>query len=648
MKPWLAAVFMLAALHSAPGQKSPIRFGDIPMEDMKMKIYGKDSSAVAVILTDYGQAYVTATSINATLNFERHVRIKILKKEGLSWADAAIPLFHVGANEEKVVGLKASTYNLAGDKIVETKMNKDGTFKEKFNRYINLLKFTLPDVREGSVLEYSYTVQSSFITNFPNWQFQYKIPVRWSEYWAMIPEFFVMEKYMQGYLAPSVYEVKDITRTGYYDKAFHWAMKEVPAFKVEPFMTSENDYFSKMNFALAVVNFPGRPSEEVMGTWERFNERLLKSSYFGEVITGSGFLKKKVDELVAGETDQNKKVEKIYAYIRENFQWTEQNDFETDNLKDVVEKKQGSTGDLNLLLASMLEKAGFMVDMVLISTRDHGFVRPQYPMPKQFNYVVCAVRIDGKPILLDATERFLPMGVLPERCLNGQGLIISKNFHGWLPLETKTKARTVINADLSLDPSGDLKGKVSFTRDGYDAGTMRRDYFLKGEETYVKNATSSRVTWQIEKSAFENVHEITRPVIENHEVVINEHVTVAGDQMYINPFVTDRLEKNPFTLKERMYPVDYGSLKEKIYIAKITLPDGYEIDESPQNKMMALPGGTARYTYSLTVVGKTINIVSNFQISRNIYSQEEYPLLREFYDQVVAKQAEQIVIKKKP
>lgn len=96
-----------------------------------------------------------------------------------------------------------------------------------------------------------------------------------------------------------------------------------------------------------------------------------------------------------------------------------------------------------------------------------------------------------------------------------------------------------------------------------------------------------------------------------------------------------------------MYPVDYGSLKERIYMCKIAIPEGYVIDEMPPNKVISLPGGAAKYTYSVTQVGNKISILSNFQINRNIFIQTDYPNLREFYNQVVAKQAEQIVLKKK-
>jgi hypothetical protein len=117
-----------------------------------MTVYDRDSSAAAVILADYGEAYITLTSLSATLNFDRHVRIKILKKEGLKWADAEVPLYYSGSSEEKVLKLKATTYNLDNGKLVESDMSKDAVFKEKFNRNHRIQKFTLPNVKEGSVI----------------------------------------------------------------------------------------------------------------------------------------------------------------------------------------------------------------------------------------------------------------------------------------------------------------------------------------------------------------------------------------------------------------------------------------------------------------------------------------------------------------
>jgi hypothetical protein len=646
MKALIGGLLMALLAFTASAQKSPVKFGNIPMEDMKMTVYDKDSSAAAVILVDYGEAYIQINTVAATMNFERHVRIKILKKEGLDFADVEVPLHISGTAEEKVLGLKAVTYTLENGQIVETKMSKDAVFKEKLSKYMTLHKFTLPNVKEGSVIEYSYTLVSDFVTYFPNWQFQYTIPVRHSEFWASIPEYFFYEKYMQGYVQVNKYEVIPKNGANFQVNAHHWIVQNIPAFKEEPFMTSKQDYLSKVNFALSRISYPGQPVDDVMGSWQKLNNLLVESDAFGGIIKSSVFLKKQATEITVGMTDPVQKATAIYNFVKDNLEWDGDKDYLSAPPRKVFDGKKGSAGDINIILASMLEKVDIDVDMVILSTRDHGFVRKEYPMSKQFNYAVCLARIGDKEILMDATEKLLPMGVLPERCLNGEGLVISKTKHGWIKLGSKMKARTVVSGDFVLDAQGELKGNLTFTRDGYDAHNMRKEYQSKGESEYLKEFLSTK-SWQVDKSNFENIKTIDQSAKQTHSLVISQHVSVAGDVMYISPFVSSQIDENPFKLENREYPVDYGTNQDKTYLCKFTLPEGFVVEEMPQPKVFALPGGAAKYSYSCSIIGNTLSIVSSFQINKSLFLQNEYPDLREFYNQVVAKQAEQIVLKKK-
>jgi hypothetical protein len=52
----------------------------------------------------------------------------------------------------------------------------------------------------------------------------------------------------------------------------------------------------------------------------------------------------------------------------------------------------------------MLNKAGIKADPVLISTRENGV--PVYPNRTVFNAVIAAAEIEGKQVLLDATNKF--------------------------------------------------------------------------------------------------------------------------------------------------------------------------------------------------------------------------------------------------
>ena len=255
-----------------------------------------------------------------------------------------------------------------------------------------------------------------------------------------------------------------------------------------------------------------------------------------------------------------------------------------------------------------LKKLGFKVSPVLLSTRDHGFVRESIPISSQFNYVVCVVKLNDKFILLDATDKFLPTGTLPERCLNGNGFVVSpEGAHGWVPLKSPSKSRRYYNVDLALDQSGELHGKVNIDQSGYYAQSVRKKFLSKGEEEYVKEITN-HYSWAVEKKEFKNVKEVGEGFKEAYEVVIKDHVMATDGVIYINPFIAQQEKENPFRLEKREYPVDYGSPLEKMYLCKFTIPDGYIVDELPKSLVLKLPDNSARYVYNLVQTGNSIFI----------------------------------------
>ncbi len=652
-------------------QKPPIKFGDIPMDQLEMTRYEKDSSAAAVVLADYGQSTMEySESDGFALQFERLTRIKILTKDGLDYANFTIPLYHSGSSNEKLSGLKAVTYNLENGKIIESKLKNEAVFKEKQDANVDIMKITLPNVKSGSIVEITYKIRSDFLFNFQDWEFQSAIPIVWSEYRARIPEYFNYEKYMQGYIQLTVSENTTepnsitvnskergegrVTQTtfsqdkiDFQEARFRWAAKDVPAFKPEPFITTPRDFISKMNFELSFTKFPNQPMKNYMGSWEDINKTYAESDDFGGEVTGNGFLKKIVEEITAGHTSPEDKIGAICNYVKQTVVWDGNNrKYTGTSLKNVLDEKKGNSAAINLLLAAMLEKADLKVSPVLLSTRDHGFVREATPASSQFNYVICLVRLGDKYVLLDATDKFLPTGTLPEKCLNGNGLVVSKDGFEWIKLQSPGKSRRVVNVDLVMEGTGELNGKLKLERTGYYAQGARQNYFSKGEADYVKDFLGSR-SWELKKSEFQNANEIKQAFKETHEISIADHSSIAGEMIYLNPFIMDQEEGNPFKLETREYPVDYGSPFENLYFVKVILPDGYTIEEAPKSKAMTLPGSAAKYLYNVVQAGNTISISSSLAINQSLFTQEEYPHLREFYNQLVAKQAEQIVLKKK-
>lgn len=662
----LSAIFIVGYT-----QKPPIKFGDVTLDEVKMTQYDADPSASALVLTDFGSSVIDYNPSENwfKLNYERITRIKILTKDGYSQADFEVPIYHSGSSKEKLTGLKVVTHNLENGKVATSKIGNDAIFEEKYDQNTNIIKFTAPNVREGSVVEVTYKISSDFLQYLRDWDFQSTIPVLWSEYRTYIPEYFHYYKYTQGYVAMHVNEsrenAKSFTITGksgddtflqrasiqtstlsYKENYNRYAVKDAPAFRNEPFMTTYLDYISRINFELGYYQFPNQMRKDIMGTWDDLVKTLLESQYFGVAVKGSGFLKKTAEEAMQGAASPTEKIAAIYNYVKSTIEWDgAYRKYLTDeNLKDALDKKKGSSSHINLTLVSMLQKAGFNANPVILSTRNHGFVRENMALSSQFNYVIAQVIIDNKYLLLDATDRMLPMGILPERCLNGRGYVVSAENPGWIELAAP-KTKTGVAAKLTLSDDGDINGQLKITSDGYAARKVRNAYFSNGEEEYVKTFSHGK-PFSITRSEFKNTTVLDAMIEEHYEFELPKETPSPGT-IYFSPIIYLSEGENPFKPEKREYPVNFGNAFERMFTLSLTLPSSYEIDEIPQSKAFSLPDGGGRYVYNVVVNGSTITITSILSVNKGLFSQLEYPNLREFYNLVVAKQAEHIVLKKK-
>lgn len=653
---------------SATAQKPPIKFGDVPIEQVKMTQYEMDTSAAAVVLADYGESTIDYNpDAGFIIRFERIRRVKILKRDGYNWGNFTITLYRQNNTDEILQSLKAVTYNLENNKVIETKMKNDAIFKEEADKNLQYVKIALPNVKEGSVIEIAYKITSPFLFNFQDWDFQTTIPTLWSEYRTRIPEYFTYKKFMQGYLAVTLNETKSEYKTfnftyrqktglvkttavneqvQYSESFTRLAIKDVPAFKSEPYMTTYRDYIARINFELNSIKLPDEQLRLFNDSWAELNSEFLKNESFGRVVEGSNFLKEHVENAVNGKTDSKEKIAAIYNYVKGLVDWDGQyRKYSDENLKRVIDNKKGSSAEINLMLVSMLQKAGINANPVLISTRDHGFIRKESSVSSQFNYVIGAAEVDGKFILMDATDKSLPLSMLPSRCLNGDGFMISSQKSGWINI-SPVKSRTAASSELVLASDGNLKGKMQFIHDGYFAQNFRKAYYKQGKAEYMKDVGSS-YGWEIESANFENLDKLQDPVKEIYELQMNEHIQIAGENMYINPMFVNRMVKNPFQVEKRQYPVDFGAPEERLCITRITIPDGWVVEELPAPKALVLPANSAKYVYNISQNGNVISLTSQLLINKPLFSHDEYVPLRDFYTQVVAKQAEQIVLKKK-
>jgi len=144
----------------------------------------------------------------------------------------------------------------------------------------------------------------------------------------------------------------------------------------------------------------------------------------------------------------------------------------------------------------------------------------------------------------------------------------------------------------------------------------------------------------------ENLEDISKPLVEKFQVVSSLDVS-NPNLLYLNPFFVERWNDNPFKSNERLYPVDFGAPLESVFILNLQYPDSYVIDEMPKSVAMALPQNGGRYTLNITNLSTRISMTSIINLSKVVYSSEEYHSLKELFNRIIQTQQSQIVLKKK-
>jgi len=121
----LIIVFLFLTNLSAIAQKEPLKIGKIDKQLVESNSYEKDLSANAVILSDYGHGYFDFDQEGSLQYFfKRQVRVKILNKNGLDWADWKILLYKSDHNEDdKITSVKGFTYNIVNGEVERTKFD---------------------------------------------------------------------------------------------------------------------------------------------------------------------------------------------------------------------------------------------------------------------------------------------------------------------------------------------------------------------------------------------------------------------------------------------------------------------------------------------------------------------------------------------
>lgn len=645
---FIALIFLLSE-DQLFGQVSDNLIGYVSQEDLEMETYDKDPLAEAVVLIDKGLSSFEKHNNRLKIVFRRATRIKILDKAGFKYAEVRIPIYHERGQSERVTKIVAKSYHWTDGKRTESELDQNQVYKKKINELWDQLVFAIPDVKEGSVIEYSYELHTPFKFKLPDWEFQRGIPTVYSEYQVRMVPFYEYQYIFQGtesldhHLSYAEQGIpRKFANTTFYDMVHIYGMADVPAFRDESFITSKNDYIIKVDFQLSKYIDANGTAVEVVSTWERLIKNLLKDDNFGKFINASerhGVKLLQSEIKLAGLT-MEEKAEKLINYVRDNFTWSGFDDKLT-NVKfpEFLRSKTGNSAAINLFLVGLLRAASIEATPVLISTRNHGKVKYNYPFAHFFNYPIVLVQ-SLSPFLTDATDPFCPYDLIPKRCINEQGLLMRKDFASWLKLNLATTESTVFINGRIPEQGHNWGVKVSKKTKSYDALALRK---LHGND-------SSRLVDVLQKPGYHNLKILKTSNFSKPQkpYSIQYSIQTKLDEyeghLYVSPFLEEVPGENPLKQKQRNYPIDLVFSQKRVFNSTILLPENSSVVSVPEN--VQLNNELVQIIYQIQTLNQSINVSASYTFKHAEYAAEDYGQLKEFYDLIIEKFNQKIVLKR--
>lgn len=654
------------ALQVAAQEKSKIKFGNVTDKDFAAKVYSIDSNANAVVIADIGSSNIEGNNKAwFSLVYKHYKRIHILNKNGYDIANVSISLYSDGEDEEQLDKLRAVTYNLEDGKVVETKLDvKNNVFKDKISKNRVTKKFTFPNVKEGSIIEYEYTIVSDFLSNLQPWEFQGAYPRLWSEYNLSVPVFLGYVFLTQGYKTYDIrnkeqhseaFQIADSRGSGATERFsfnsfvddYRWVIKKVPALKAESYTSTIDNHITKIEFQLSEYRDPLR-YRNIMGSWPKLTEDLMNAEFFGQQVNkDNGWLKDIIGPVVNASGSKADKARKIFAYVRDNFTCTSHDRFFMDQtLKGLIKTHNGNVAEINLLLTAMMKYADIEANPVILSTRSNGYTLPMYPILSKFNYVICRVAVDNKTFYLDASEPHIGFGLLPLRCYNGHARVVNKEAEAVELSSDEVTEIKITTIFIINDEKGNLVGSVQQTPGYYESNELRDRVKEKGQEQLQKDIKKDfGAEIVISNFQVDSLDKYEKELGIHYDFDIKDE---KEDIIYMNPLFGEGYKENPFKSAERVYPVEMPYAMDETFNLQLEVPHGYVVDELPQSLIVKLnEQDDGMFEYRISQSGDNISLRSRIRFKRSFFMPEEYETLREFFNLIVKKQAEQIVFKKK-
>ncbi|SFI22528.1 DUF3857 domain-containing protein [Halpernia frigidisoli] len=574
-------------------------------------------------------------------------RVKIYDKEKANdYLDVEIPLYEssTGSDREKLSNLKAATYNFENGRVKETKVEKDSKFKSTEDKNYNITKFAFADVKNGSVIEYKYTVETPFYYAIPKVMIERDIPVKYIEYVFETPKQLGYTINYQGSLSPTYREVEEKTIYGGDHYSYRFAYDNVPAYKEESFVKNNDNFKTSIKAEInsSVIN---NITTNFSSTWLDIRKRLYDNEDFGLQLKKMNAVKDILPANIKSIPVDLDRANAILKFVQNKYKWSNELALYTDKgVKSLISSKIGNSAEINLLLVMLMKDAGLKCDPIVLSTVGKGLLTAYAPSVTLLNYVIACVQTGEKFYIYDATSKFSSQNTIPPRAFNSYGFLMTEKEAKQLNVVYPYVSETILAVDAKLNDDGTFSGHFSDTDNNMYA-MVNNESYSENKDTYLQQYKNQY------KFPYKNIKSgpaENEAFSTSFDFDSDTFVDAIGGKLVFNPLLFLYTKNHDYDQTEpRKAPLEFLSAYNRIKKVTITLPEGYAFSNVPKSKKIRTEENEIVYEYNVVQAGNKLTVTTTTSIDDATYPKEYYPAFKQIFDNITKLEGQVVTAVKK-
>lgn len=560
-------------------------------------------------------------------------RVKIYNKDKASeFLDVQLSLYESERGQrEKLVNLKAYTYNFEEGKVKATKVEKDSKFKSSEDKNYSIIKFAYPEVKNGSVLEYQYTIETPFYWSVPRVLIERSIPIKYIEYIFETPRELGYTINYKGDLVAKHRDVGEKNIYGSFHNSYRFAYEDVPAFKEENFVKNSENYKTAIKAEVNSTNFNG-VFKSYSSTWEDVRRRLDEDDDFGVQLKKTNAVSKILPDDIKSILIESDKAAAILKFVQNNYKWNEELGVQTDKgIRNLLSTKIGNSAEINLLLIMLMRDAGIKANPVVLSTVGRGLLLSYAPSLAQLNYVLAGIEGKSEMTLYDATSQYSSKNTIPPRALNYNGFLLNDKEVKKINISYPELSETYLTVDAKLNENGTFSGHFSDTDTKLFAMMVHESYDKNKEDYQSEYKNRFKFPFKNIKSEVQDSGNFQT----SFDFDSDTFVDTIGSKLVFNPLLFLYSKNHDFNQEEkRKAPLEFISPYNRIKKVSITLPEGFVFENLPKSKKFRTEDNYISYVYEVTQVGNKLTLETTTTVADSNFEKEYYPAFKQIFDNI--------------